>query len=241
MQVLVIDDESITRRVVAHTLKALSFCTGLPEKSAVADIGCGPGMQTLALANALDGHITAVDFYQAFLDDLDKRAKAAHLSEKITTLNGNMNVLPFSEAQFDLIWSEGAAYIMGIEKALTTWKPFLKPGGYIAFTEVAWLQPDPPAAIFDFWHSEYPAITDIQGNLDMIKKCGYEVAAHFVLPDAAWWEDYYTPLEAKLPALDAKYTGNEVAQEILNGTRHEIAMRRQYPQAYSYVFFVCRS
>ena len=56
------DDES--------TLRALSFCTELPMQPAVLDVGCGPGMQTVALARGTDGTITAVDLFEQFLDDL---------------------------------------------------------------------------------------------------------------------------------------------------------------------------
>ena len=50
------DDES--------TLRALSFCTELPMQPAVLDVGCGPGMQTVALARGTDGTITAVDLFE---------------------------------------------------------------------------------------------------------------------------------------------------------------------------------
>ena len=38
------DDES--------TLRALSLCTELPMRPSVLDVGCGPGMQTIALARS---------------------------------------------------------------------------------------------------------------------------------------------------------------------------------------------
>ena len=45
------------------TNKALALCLGLPDKPSVLDIGCGPGMQTMALAEASSGSIIAVDKY----------------------------------------------------------------------------------------------------------------------------------------------------------------------------------
>ena len=56
---------------------------------------------------------------------------------------GDMRQLDFEPASFDLIWCEGAAYIMGVEAALRAWRPLLKPGGRLALSEAAWLRPEP--------------------------------------------------------------------------------------------------
>jgi hypothetical protein len=40
------------------------------------------------------------------------------------------------------------------------------------------------------------------------RTCGYEPLGNFTLPDLAWWEHYYTPLEARLPRLYEKYAGD---------------------------------
>ncbi len=32
----------------------------------------------------------------------------------------------------------------------------------------------------------------------MIRACDYEVLGHFTLPESAWWEPYYQPLEERL-------------------------------------------
>ena len=61
----------------ASTLRALAMCTELPAQPDVLDVGCGPGMQTLALATATGGTVTAVDAHEPFLDQLRQRAEAA--------------------------------------------------------------------------------------------------------------------------------------------------------------------
>ena len=223
------------------TLEALSLCTELPERLAILDIGSGPGMQTVALAKALaDGHITAVDICQEYLDELKERAKAAKVAEHIEILAGDMNALPFPPQSFDLIWSEGAAYIMGFEKALVAWKRFLKSGGCIAVSELVWLRPDPPTEVAEFFGREYPAMTDVETLVVTIRASGYEPLGHFTLPDSAWWESYYTPLEAKLPSLYERYAGDEDALSIIKITRREIEMRRRFDNWYGYEFFVGR-
>lgn len=220
------------------TLKALSLCPRLPDKAAILDIGCGPGMQTIVLAKAVNGQITAVDNQQEYLNQLEERTATAGIADRVEIVAGDMQELPFPPQSFDLVWSEGAAYIMGFEKALTYWKRFLKPAGSFAVSELVWLQPDPPNEVSEFFASEYPAMTDTVTIMNTIRGCGYESVGHFTLPDAAWWQDYYAPLEAKLPSLSDKYAGDEEALGVIAMTRREIDIRRRFGDWYGYAFFV---
>ena len=220
------------------TLKALSFCSGLLERPAILDVGCGPGMQTIALAKATNAHITAVDLNQEYLDELKERARSESVSESIEILLQDMNKLAFEQESFNLIWAEGSAYSMGFENALKEWKRFLMPGGFIALSELVWLRADPPNKLAEFFENEYPPMTDIQTNLETIERCGYEIIEHFTFPDSAWWDHYYTPLEQKLPALNEKYLGDNEALSIIDMTKREIEMRKLFGDWYGYEFFI---
>ena len=107
-------------------------------------------------------------------------------------------------------------------------------------SELAWLKPDPPAEAVAFFEAEYPAMTDIAGNLTRLRAAGLEPQGQFPLPDAAWWDDYYRPLEAKLPALRAKYAGDADALAVVETTAQEIDLRRRYGDSYGYVFLIGR-
>ena len=107
------------------TKKAFSYITGLPSNPSILDVGCGTGMQTLELARLTKGNILALDNHQPFLDELEKRSKIQNLSRRIKTINLSMFEMKFNSNSFDVIWSEGAAYIYGFEKALDDWQPFL--------------------------------------------------------------------------------------------------------------------
>ena len=220
------------------TLEALSLCSGLPEAPAVLDIGCGPGMQTVALAQALGGRVTAVDIHREYLNELRERSEAAGTAARIEILAGDMKELPLPPESFDLVWCEGAAYVMGFEKALIEWKRLLKPGGCIAVTELVWLRPDPPSEVAAFFADEYPAMAHVETVLTTFRACGYESRGYFTLPDSAWWEHYYTPLEAKLPVLRERYAGDNEALGVVDTTEREIAMRRRFRDWYGYEFFV---
>lgn len=224
----------------ASTRKALSLCRGLPGDPSVLDVGCGPGAQTVALARATGGRITAVDIFPEYLDALTARAESAGVADRIRPVEGDMAALPFEPESVDLIWSEGAAYIMGFGEALSAWSRFLKPGGCVAVSELTWLTPDPPAEAAAFFADEYPAMTDAEANVAAVRAAGYAPLGHFTLPDRAWWDDYYGPLEAKLPALRVRYAGDAEALAVVEGTAREIDMRRRFAASYGYVFFVGR-
>jgi ubiquinone/menaquinone biosynthesis C-methylase UbiE len=223
------------------TAKALSLITPRPIAPRILDIGCGSGTQTLDLVRLTNGTIVAVDNYQPLLETLRQKATALGVSQRITIMNADMGNLQLPDQQFDIIWSEGAIFVIGFDKGLQEWKRLLKPGGYIAVTEAAWLKPDPPAVLFEFWNREYPAIRSIDQNLRATAEAGYSIVGHFTLPDSSWWDQYYTPLEANVRTMRSKYAGNEEALSVIEAAQLEIDLHRKYSAYYGYVFFVMRA
>lgn len=224
----------------ASTLRALEMCSELPERPEILDIGCGPGMQTVTLARATGGPIAAVDLHQPFLDQLAASAAAAGVADRITLMRADMAALPFEPSSFDLVWCEGAAFVMGVEAALQAWRPLLRPGGYLAFSDLMWLSPDPPAEVKAFFIAADPNVTDVAGNLERVRAAGYEIVGHFTLPDESWLTHYCDPLAERIPAALEKYAGDEESLAIIKQQVDEIAMRRTYPDAYGYEFIVTR-
>ena len=222
------------------TLRALSLCSGLPHNPAILDIGCGPGMQTIALAKDCQGNLTVVDNCEEYLEILRQRVTELNLTGQVKIINADMSDLCFVDASFDLIWSEGAAYSMGVNNALKYWRPLLRDQGYLAFSELVWLEEHPASEVAEFFRNEYPAMTDISTTQEMIRTNGYEIVGHFTLPDSAWWEDYYTPLAKKLPTLKQKYVGDEEALTVIAITENEIEIRQRYGNSYGYQFFIAR-
>jgi SAM-dependent methyltransferase len=95
----------------ASVMRALELAQPLPPAPDVLDIACGPGGQTIDLAELLpEARITALDAHRPFLRELQRRAVERGLAERIRTVHGDMARLPFGPASFDLIWCEGGAY-----------------------------------------------------------------------------------------------------------------------------------
>ncbi len=222
------------------TLKALELCSELAQNPSVLDIGCGPGTQTIVLAKSSSGSITAVDNCGEYLEELRHRAEQASLSDRVEIKNADMTALDFFQGTFDLIWCEAAIYNMGVAEALRSWRPLLHDHGYLAFSELVWLDGQPTGEVAEFWANEYPAMTSILGVKEVIRECGYQPLGDFTLPDSAWWEDYYTPLEAKFASLKHKYKGDDEALSVIAMSEAEIDIRRRFAHSYGYHFFVIR-
>ena len=133
------------------TLRALRLCSELPPKPEILDIGCGTGAQTLTLVKNTDGMITATDLVTGLLSTVTERVAASGLQSRVTTQVADMNALPFADGAFDLLWSEGALYIIGFDAGLATWRWLLKPGGYLVVSEASWFRPNPPDELAEFW------------------------------------------------------------------------------------------
>ena len=74
----------------------------------------------------------------------------------------------------------------------------------------------------------------------MIERSGFTLLGHFTLPDEAWWDDFYTPMERRIVELRGKYAGDEEALAVLDEIAEEPAMHRRYSDYYAYEFFVAR-
>ena len=126
------------------TRHAFDFIPKLSNQPLILDIGCGPGVQTIELAKLSKGKIIAIDNHQAFLDKLMKKVRDEGLEENIILRNISMLDMDFDVDTFDIIWSEGALYIMGFQNGLSRCHQLLKNNGYLAVTELVYLSPSPP-------------------------------------------------------------------------------------------------
>lgn len=222
------------------TLKALWMLAELSDTPRIVDFGCGGGAASIALAGAIPCHMTAVDIHEPFLAEVEAAATCKGLEHRIATLAADMADPPFDDHSLDLVWSEGAIYNIGFEAGLKRWRRLLRSGGFVAVTEITWLSDNPPQEVADFWKSEYPDITTIDGNLKRLQSAGYERVGHFVLPRVDW-ENYYGPLEQHLAAFRVQHADNAEGQMLLEMTGHEIDMWNRYGTSYGYVFYLGKS
>ena len=223
------------------TLKALSFIDIKQRVNLkIADIGCGSGTQTITLAQNLKGEITAVDLFPEFLLKLKSKAVNLGLQDRIVTLEKSMEDLPFGKEEYDILWSEGAIYNIGFEEGIKNWKKFLKPGGYIAVSEITWTTISRPDEIEKHWNNEYPEIDTPSGKIRILEENGFSPAGFFFLPEKSWIDNYYIPMEKRFDDFLNRHGYSDAAVSIIEGEKEEIRLYRQYKDYISYGFYIAK-
>jgi ubiquinone/menaquinone biosynthesis C-methylase UbiE len=220
------------------TRRAYRMLKDLPKNPRILDVGCGPGKQTVELAKLSGGQIVALDFHEPFLEQLEKAVKKESVNCRVKAVKGDMFNLEFEDGSFDVIWSEGAIFVIGFEKGLREWRRLLTPDGYVVVSELSWLQHNVPQEARTYITQVYPAIKTTEGNSEIIKNSGYRLVGSFVLPSKSWWDNYYTPIETKLPSLKVRYEDDKEALQVIAYEETEIEMFRKYSDYYGYVFYI---
>lgn len=224
----------------ASAARALSFCREIPVSPAVLDLGCGVGGQTLYLAELTSGTIVAIDSHPPSIERLKTTLAERGLSQRVQALVGDIAHLEQPQESFDLIWSEGALYNIGLENALQICYGLLRPGGYIAFTDAVWRKENPPPEVKEGFDLDYPTMGLVGDNLAKIENCGFKLLGHFTQPDEAWWDDFYTPMGNRIEELGSKYVKDIEASAILEQIVQEPKTHRRYSDFYAYEFFIAR-
>jgi SAM-dependent methyltransferase len=225
----------------ASLLRALALCRDLPDSPTIIDLGCGVGGQTLQLAEVLpSASIVAVDSHAPSIRRLKEAASERGIAGRLSALAADMARLELQPGSFDLAWSEGALYNLGLAQALRLCHELLRPGGYLAFSDSVWRRDDPPPELTALFESEYPTMGTVEDDLAAIRASGLELQGHFTLPDEAWWDDFYTPMERRIAKLRLDYAHDPEALAALDQLAEEPDNHRRNSAFYAYEFFVAR-
>jgi len=112
----------------------------LPLGSRGLDAGCGIGLQTLSLAEAVGptGHVTGLDLSSEFLLHGEEIVKKAGFSDRISFQEGDVSKLPFGNDTFDWAWSANCIGYAPLEPLplVKELARVVKPGGIVAI--LAW-------------------------------------------------------------------------------------------------------
>lgn len=205
---------------------------GTGRAARILDAGAGAGADVVALlAHAPEGHVTAIDLHPPFV----ARIAESHAGDpRVTALVADMAAPP--AGPFDLIWSAGAIYFLGVAEALGLWRNALAPGGRVAFSQIAWRVAVPSPECAAYWAGEYPAMSDAGGVLAQVEAAGYRVLGQRWLGPAAW-RAYYDPLAARAASLAAAAPDADLAAALAEHAREQ-AIWHAYGAEYDYLLVV---
>jgi SAM-dependent methyltransferase len=141
---------------------------------------------------------------------------------------------------YDLVWSEGALYNVGMGNAMSVCRGLLRPGGFLAFSDAVWRKEDPPPEIKASFDLDYPTMGTAADVVTAIRFAGLEMLGRFTLPDEAWWDDFYLPMEQRITELRRKYGRDTEALAALHQLAREPELHRKCSDYYAYEFFVAR-
>jgi len=218
------------------SLRILGGLQGLPAKPRIADLGCGTGTVSLMLAEYFQSNVLAVDSASAFIAELKIRIRSRGLDHLITVIDADMGSLDWPDTSIDLLWSEGAAYNLGFEKALHLWRRLLVDGGKAVVSEMNWFTGEIPPPALTFWNAAYPTMGSENENMIRAEKAGFKVLKTQRLPSATWWSNYYGPLMKRIETIGA--VADPIMQSVIQETETEMDLFRQFSDLYGYTFYV---
>ena len=183
----------------------------------IADMGCGPGGDIdLLLRHFPEATVTAVDMMEHFIADV---VRAHHKDARVETVVGNMADV---EGPFDLIWSSGSLYFLGLEAGLATMREKLAPNGVIAFSYPCHLTSEPSEDAVAFWDGE--TVGDREWLLEGVKAASLSLLADWTVADIGWTL-YYGPMMARVARL--RRDADEALTSVLDGAQAEYETWRQ--------------
>lgn len=173
-----------------------------------------------------------------FLEKLKANAETAGVIDRLQTVQADMDDLPFTDEQFDTIWSEGAIYNIGFENGVKNWKQFLKPGGVLVDSEITWTQADVPQELKAHWAQEYPEVDTAPSKIAILEQNCYSPIGYFTLTSDCWLENYYEPIQANLDEFLVRNGNSKKADEIAEAEKQEYELYKKYQDYMSYGVYI---
>lgn len=163
--------DRLRERLLPFTDRAFALVS-VPSCGRVLDVGCGTGVPTVRLAERGAEHVTGLDPDVGALRAVAHRASRRGVAERVAVCAGSADHIPFRDGSFDVVWCEGALFVLGFRDSLRAWRRLLRPGGVLAAHDEA---------------------GDPAEKLRMAEAEGYAVSGWFPVHEKDWWKYYYEP------------------------------------------------
>lgn len=197
------------RNLVKYTIKAFSLIPEI-DRPAILDMGCGTGEPALALLEACNGKVYAVDSDMACINSLKEKVNALSCAERIEIIHGSVFDQNLLKNKFDIVLAEGLLNVTGFETGLPLLINFLKPNGCMII------------------HDEL--LNDTEKRV-LFGKYGLDLLNSFELTEKIWWNEYFSCLERLTDNAD----GNLFKREI-----NEVNQFKKDPESCRSIYYIVK-
>ena len=122
----------------------------IDRDSRVLEIGSGVGITSCYLAKEVGCKVVAIDISSEMLRRAKERIRRKGVMDRVELVVADAQELPFMDNSFDAVICESVlVFIRDKHKAVNEFKRVLKPGGYVGFNEVTWIE-DPPRELVEY-------------------------------------------------------------------------------------------
>lgn len=81
---------------------------------------------------------------------------------------------------------------------------------------------------------------DVETNIGLIDRAGYQLLHHFPLSQAEHWEYYYSPLEQRVQDMRTRYNDDTATLVLLNSIQHEVDVYQRCSEYFGYTFYIMK-
>lgn len=132
------------------TQELIELCHIDEDKYAL-DVGCGLGITPHYIAKNHGCKVVGIDISEEMIDKAKERTKKKHIKGGVEFRVADMQALPFEDNTFDIVIGESVAAFLGDkQKGINECIRVTKPGGYVGFNEVTWIETPPPAELAEY-------------------------------------------------------------------------------------------
>jgi ubiquinone/menaquinone biosynthesis C-methylase UbiE len=218
LEIYINERDKLRENLLKYTRKTYNLIPEIKNPN-ILDVGCGTGVPTIELAKISNGHVTGIDIDEKLLNILRRRIKEIGLNNKISVLNKSINMMDFQYESFDIIWSEGAVFVIGFENSIKNWRKILKPNGFLVL------------------HDD---IKDKSKKLGLIEKYGYKLVVEYDLSFEIWWNEYYSKLEKFVEKYKDKFPEDSQLRKEIESDRNQVNMCKSTPEVVSSFYAILK-
>jgi ubiquinone/menaquinone biosynthesis C-methylase UbiE len=203
--------DELRENILKYTRKAYNLIPKIKSPH-ILDVGCGTGVPTIELARISNGNVTGIDVDEELLIILREKLIESGLENRVEALNKSIRNMDFQKDSFDIIWSEGAVFVIGFENSIKNWREFLKPNGFLVL------------------HDD---IKNKSKKLGLIENYSYKIIAEFDLSFDIWWNEYYSHLEKLIKKYKGKNTDDSQLRAEISSDINQVNMCKTTPEIIS--------